>query len=211
MEKKNRERSLTLAADMTEKLHEWLAVGPNLEELQGRCSKLVSQHYNKRIFPHATPSCFTANTSLYVDITIKKMFKGDKAMAKFAHLASPRFRCALYGGKHPSVCTNPMPQDRLRALVMKSLPGYDKLFPFECMPTQILARHRYVYDTAFLECVWRFLKAANLPNMPQLPLPEAVAEVPGDTEIAGAAALPEAIKVTVSCSRKGKGGNRGTR
>ena len=48
-----------------------------------------------------------------------------------------------------------------------------------------------------MECVWRFLKAANLPNMPQLPLPEAVAEVPADTEIAGAAALPEAIKVTV--------------
>ena len=188
---------------MAEKLHEWLAVASNLKELQGRCSKLVSKNYNKRIFPQATPSLLTVTTSLYVDITIKKLLKDDKT-SKFAHLASPRFRCALYGGKHPSVCANPMPQDRLRALVMKSLPGYDKLFPFECMPTQILARHRYVYDTAFLECVWRFLKAANLPNMPQLPLPEAVAEVPGDTEIAGAASLPEAIDVTVAVPGKEK-------
>ena len=206
MEKKNRERSLSLAADMAEKLREWLAVDSNLKELQGRCSKLESKHYNKRIFPQATPSLFTVTTSLYVDITIKKLLTDDKK-AKFAHLASPRFRCALYGGKHPSVCANPMPQDRLRALVMKSLPGYDKLFPFECMPTQILARHRYVYDTAFLECVWRFLKAANLPNMPQLPLPEAVAEVPGDTEIAGAASLPEAIAVPAEPPKKKKKGS----
>lgn len=188
---------------MVEKLHEWLAVDSNLKELQGHCSKLASKHYNKRIFPLATPSFFTVTTSLYVDITIKKLlFHNEKN--KFAHLASPRFRCALYGGKHPSVCANPMPQDRLRALVMKSLPGYDKLFPFDCMPTQILARHRYVYDTAFLECVWRFLKAANLPNMPQLPLPEAVAEVPGDTEIAGAASLPAATEVTVAVPGKEK-------
>lgn len=188
---------------MAEKLHEWLAVDSNLKELQGHCSKLASKNYNKRIFPLATPSFFTVTTSLYVDITIKKLlFHNEKN--KFAHLASPRFRCALYGGKHPSVCANPMPQDRLRALVMKSLPGYDKLFPFDCMPTQILARHRYVYDTAFLECVWRFLKAANLPNMPQLPLPEAVAEVPGDTEIAGAASLPAATEVTVAVPGKEK-------
>ena len=188
---------------MAEKLHEWLAVDSNLKELQGRCSKLASKNYNKRIFPQAVPSLFTVTTSLYVDITMKKFLK-DETQGKFAHLASPRFRCALYGGKHHSAHVNPMPQDRLRALVMKSLPGYDKLFPFECMPTQILARHRYVYDTAFLECVWRFLKAANLPNMPQLPLPEAVAEVPGDTEIAGAASLPEAIEVTVAVPGKEK-------
>ena len=143
-------------------------------------------------------------TSLYVDITIKKLLTDDKKAAKFAHLASPRFRCALYGGKHPSVCANPMPQDRLRALVMKSLPGYDKLFPFECMPTQILARHRYVYDTAFLECVWRFLKAANLPNMPQIPLPEAVAEVLGVTKIAGAASLPGKKKAAIEVPGKKK-------
>ena len=175
----------------------------NLKELQGRCSKLESKHYNKRIFPQATPSLFTVTTSLYVDITIKKLLPDDKK-AKYAHLASPRFRCALYDGKHPSICANHLPQDRLRALVMKRLPDYDKLFRFECMPTQILARHRYVYDTAFLECVWRFLKAVNLPNMPQLPLPEAVAEVPGDTEIAGAASLPEAIEVTVAVPGKEK-------
>ena len=40
--------------------------------------------------------------------------------------------------------------------------------------------------------------------MPQLPLPEAVAEVPGDTEIAGAASLPEAIKVTDAVPGKKK-------
>ena len=186
---------------MAEKLHEWLAVDSNLKELQGRCSKLVSQNYNKRIFPIATPSLFTVTTSLYVDITIKKLLT-DAKKAKFAHLASPRFRCALYGGKHPSVCANPMPQDRLRALVMKRLPDYDKLFPFECMPTQILARHRFVYDTAFLECVWRFLKAASLPSMPQLPLPEAVAELPE-----AVAEVPEAIAVPVEPPKKKKKGS----
>ena len=87
---------------------------------------------------------------------------------------------------------------------MKSLPGYDKLFPFECMPTQILARHRYVYDTAFLECVWRFLKAANLPNMPQIPLPEAVPEVLGVTKIAGAASLPGKKKAAIEVPGKKK-------
>lgn len=89
----------------------------------------------------------------YKDISVLKI--GSKKKSNAAVLASESFAWHLHEGDIEKL-ENPEPAECLRNLIMRSLPKYHTLLPYEYHAEALLAKNHHNVDQCYLEAVWRY-------------------------------------------------------